>query len=304
MRLRGREINIFSMSALDLFASGMGAFILLAIMALPFFPNTSSSPVPPESGEEPDEIVRQELDEALETARQERDEARQRAEALAEALEQATQERDRSLQEAEDLQSRVAELEVPDFDLVICLDVSGSMTEQVDGLKLQINNLARILNAIAPTGLGIVAFGDRDWDVPIFVQDVTTNMGALENFVNGLAPNMGLGLGGNDDNEEALAMALERAVAMNWRSVSERRYVVVISDYAAYPERQAAALRTAQDFSAGEDRHVSAVMVNGRGTGRAPETFMRRLVAAGDGEFVDGDEKTLIGSILLAVLLS
>ena len=163
MRLRGREINIFSMSALDLFASGMGAFILLAIMALPFFPNTGSSPVPPESGEEPDEIVRQELDEALEIARQERDEARQRAEALAEALEQATQERDRSRQQAEDLQSRVTELEVPDFDLVICLDVTGSMTEQVDGLKLQINNLARILNAIAPTGLGIVAFGDRDW---------------------------------------------------------------------------------------------------------------------------------------------
>ena len=29
-----------------------------------------------------------------------------------------------------------------------------------------------------------------------------------------------------------------------------------------------------------------------------------RLVTAGEGEFVDGDEKTLIGSILLAVLLS
>lgn len=294
MKLRGREINIFSMSALDLFASGMGAFILLAIMALPFFPNTNISP----------DSAPADSDDALETARQERDEARQRAEALAEALEQATQERDRSRQQAEDLQSRVAELEVPDFDLVICLDISGSMTEQVDGLKLQINNLARILNAIAPTGLGIVAFGDRDWDVPIFTQNVTTNMGVLENFVNGLAPNMGIGLGGNDDNEEALAMALERAVAMNWRSVSERRYVVVISDHAAYPERQAAALRTAQNFAAGEDHHVSAVMVNGRGTGRAPETFMRRLVTAGDGEFVDGDEKTLIGSILLAVLLS
>lgn len=38
MRRRGnREINIFSMSALDLFASALGAFILIAIIALPYY---------------------------------------------------------------------------------------------------------------------------------------------------------------------------------------------------------------------------------------------------------------------------
>ena len=44
-------------------------------------------------------------------------------------------------------------------------------------------------------------------------------------------------------------------------------------------------------------------MVNGSFTGRAAEAFMRQLANAGNGEFVDGEEKTLIGSILLAVLL-
>lgn len=39
MKTRNREINIFSMSALDLFASALGAFILIAIILLPFFPN-------------------------------------------------------------------------------------------------------------------------------------------------------------------------------------------------------------------------------------------------------------------------
>ena len=38
MKPRSRELSIFSMSALDLFASGMGAFILLAIMALAVLP--------------------------------------------------------------------------------------------------------------------------------------------------------------------------------------------------------------------------------------------------------------------------
>ena len=296
------------MSALDLFASGMGAFILLAIMALPFFPNTGSAPEPVP---EPEPVVDAgALEDALDVAERERDEERQRAEQLAEELRQTieellntSQERDQAQQQAASLRNQVAELEVPDLDLVICLDVSGSMSEQVSGLKQQISDLGRILNAVAPTGIGVVAFGDRFWERPLFVQSVTTNMPVLENFINGLAPQMGLGRGRNDDSPEALAMALDRAVTMNWRSESESRYIVIMSDFPAYPERVPAALVAAQGFAARDGNHVSAVMVNGSATGRAAETFMRRLAFAGNGEFVDGQEKTLVGSILLAVLL-
>ena len=41
MKARGQALNVFSMSALDLFASALGAFILLAVIALPFFANTA-----------------------------------------------------------------------------------------------------------------------------------------------------------------------------------------------------------------------------------------------------------------------
>ena len=44
MRTRSREINIFSMSALDLFASALGAFILIAVVLFPYFPHTGDSP--------------------------------------------------------------------------------------------------------------------------------------------------------------------------------------------------------------------------------------------------------------------
>jgi len=44
MKKRSRSINIFSMSALDLFASALGAFILLGVLLLPYFPNTGDSP--------------------------------------------------------------------------------------------------------------------------------------------------------------------------------------------------------------------------------------------------------------------
>ena len=43
MKSRNRELNIFSMSALDLFASAMGAFILIAFVLLPYFPNTGDA---------------------------------------------------------------------------------------------------------------------------------------------------------------------------------------------------------------------------------------------------------------------
>jgi hypothetical protein len=36
-RKKNKEINIFSISALDLFASAMGVFLLIAIVALPYY---------------------------------------------------------------------------------------------------------------------------------------------------------------------------------------------------------------------------------------------------------------------------
>lgn len=43
MKKRSREISIFSMSTLDLFASALGAFMLITVVLLPFFPNLNIS---------------------------------------------------------------------------------------------------------------------------------------------------------------------------------------------------------------------------------------------------------------------
>ena len=45
MKTRSKEINIFSMSALDLFASALGAFILIAVVLFPYFPNKSADKI-------------------------------------------------------------------------------------------------------------------------------------------------------------------------------------------------------------------------------------------------------------------
>ena len=43
MKRKSRELSIFSMSALDLFASALGAFILISVVMFPYFPNTGTA---------------------------------------------------------------------------------------------------------------------------------------------------------------------------------------------------------------------------------------------------------------------
>ena len=326
MKKRSREINIFSVSALDLFASALGAFILMCLIFMMFFTMTSRTPqVPDGPGTDLAAALARvaELELALSEAEAQassnspnlveelrRELARSRADAerataeLRQALtdrDEAITARDQALAESEALRRDVSATEVPPIDLVLCLDISGSMSDHIEGLKRQISDLAEIMNEVAPTGFGVIAFGDRYWDRPIFTRDVTTDVDELRDFIDSLEVNLGLGGGSNTDNPEALALALERALALRLRPESQSKTIVVISDHPAYPERVATAIDRARNFAAIPGQHVSAIMVNGLNTGRSAESFMLRLARAGNGEFIDADNRTLIGSVLLAV---
>ena len=63
--------------------------------------------------------------------------------------------------------------------------------------------------------------------------------------------------------------------------------------------RQSAAFAAAARFGSNPDSHVSAVMVRNRS---GTEPFMRELANRGNGEFVDGNKRSMLGAILLAVL--
>jgi len=356
VRLRSRELNVFSMSALDLFASGMGAFILVTVMALPFFPNTGDSGEDikvvqaaldnerrqredaerqlsdarrrlTEAQRQRDRALR-DLERADQTSPVPDDDAAERAEAARRSLEEAEKrlqaaedrlaESQRQLEDArrqlqdaeknaEELGRALADMQFPDMDIVICLDVSGSMREEIEGLKREITDLANVLDNLAPsTGIGVVAFGDRRWRNPIHVQEIVglSRLSVLERFVQRLEPNMNDPRAQrNQDRPEAIATALDRAVALNWRSVSRRRYIVVVSDAPAYPDREQSALRTAQSFASVTGQTVSGVVVPFPDT--SPERFMRALAAAGNGRLIDATRgESMMASLLLVILKS
>ena len=164
-----------------------------------------------------------------------------------------------------------------------------------------------MLDALAPsTGIGVVAFGDRLWRSPIHVQQIVglSQLWGIKHFVGHLQPNTNdPRWRRNEDYPEALATALQQAAGLNWRSVSRRRYIVVVSDAAAYPEREQSALRTAQSFRSVEGQTLSAAWVLDPRTN--PERFMRALAAAGNGSFIDATHgETMLLSLLLAILKS
>jgi hypothetical protein len=76
VRRKNREFNIFSMSALDLFASAMGAFMLIALISLPYYLKTDHS-LMAEANRQREEAER--LMQEVEQARQAMTEYEQRA---------------------------------------------------------------------------------------------------------------------------------------------------------------------------------------------------------------------------------
>ncbi|MDR1922595.1 MAG: hypothetical protein LBS31_12775 [Candidatus Adiutrix sp.] len=99
MQRRSREINIFSLSALDLFCGAMGAFMLLALIALPYYLKRN---IPLEQ-----ELARLREEVSALTAMNGRleEELRQSQE----AREQAEQERDQAEQERDQAEQQVLE---------------------------------------------------------------------------------------------------------------------------------------------------------------------------------------------------
>ena len=241
MKRKNREVSIFSMSALDLFASALGAFILIAIVMFPHYPYTGTAD-------------QRDLDQALERLRAEetnnqelqevlreiREDLERRLEAVraeaAREVEAARQERSAAQaaaaaaqRDARDLRRQLDELEVPHLDLVIALDVTGSMRDEIEGLKAEIDGLSSILLRLAPSvAVGVVTFGDRQWPQPVTqfrLADVGTggNRTRLAGFINSLSVNMGMRDPPNPDQPEAVLEAVRAAVDMPWRSQAERR---------------------------------------------------------------------------------
>ena len=297
MKQRNREINIFNMSALDLFASALGAFILITLLLLPFFPNLDPTP------------IQEKLDKTQEGLDAATAEAQELQAQLAEsnAREQELQDKLKAATDQPKKEQTPPKVAFPPLDLVIALDTTDSMHKQIKGLKNEIGQIANLLLKFAPSvGIGVVDFKDRcegrrATKVFPLVEMNDVSIRRLSEFTRSIK--RGNYTRCNRDHEEAVNLALDRAVAMPWRSQAKVRLIVIISDNPAYPETQASVLQQAARFAASrEGNRVSTVHVptwrHALGIAKGPE-FLERLAKAGKGQFVGGG-----GSFTATILLA
>ena len=326
-----RNIEGLSISALDLFASALGVFVLIAILLFPYYLKQPSQQADVDG-------ARAELSamgEALEAVRlTAREAAEARAEAAArlqqaqgeladaEALAaEAGQSREAAQERADAAAAKMASVQsqpdanfaMPDLDLVFVMDATGSMGKEIRDVQSNLLGLIRVLTRLAPTlSVGFVAFKDRGDDYLVRSFPLTAmrggNLSRIQAFVERLEAS------GGGDVPEPVAYALEQAVAMSWRTQAEGR-IVVIGDAPSHRPDWGTAFAQASSFSAAASegspgagsgaepgaatsRRISAIFTGKRAEGRE---FFERLAGAGRGDFVK-HRGQMMESVLLSVL--
>jgi von Willebrand factor type A domain len=316
MRITRRQpMEMLTISALDIFASALGVFMLVSIL---MFPNYLKQPsieaeqagAQAELAAAADDVVhaRQAVAEALQeraAAETTLAEARARlveAEALAaRAAQQPEPQEVGAPAEPETKGEQKIRIAIADLDLVFVMDTTGSMRRELADLQANLIGIIRVLSRLSSSlRIGFVAFKDRSdaYLTRVYPLERMNEAHAVElvNFVNGLRAE-----GGGDD-PEPVDDALKAALAMPWRADAQGR-IIVIGDAPAHAHRQRQTLGLAEQFrrSSPGQRSPRTVSVIYTGQSLALRPFFERLAAAGGGDLSD-HQGQMIESVLLSVL--
>ena len=208
--------------------------------------------------------------------------------------------------------SRSEAPELPVLDLVIALDTTGSMRDEVAGLLAEITITADVLGTLTKSAAArIIAYKDRCDPATALRASALRELDAagveaLRSFVATLeagSPQC------DEDPEEDLAEALSLAVGTEWRAVSDRRAIVVIGDVPAHHDGWERASADARNFAGTSEtrRTVSTVYVDhDRYTPEADdyvEGFMSSIADAGNGRYVRASENESVTGMILKAML-
>ena len=267
MKPQRREISIFNVSTIDLFASALGAFMVVSFVLLPYFPNTSTrppDPTPPTPVPTPAPGV-----------------------------------------------STIQKL--PAIDLVIALDTTGSMRNEVASLREEIAGLSELLGKLSEeAAVGIIEFKDRcDPGTALRIAPIQLidpdSVKRLTAFARSMSPG---GSFCNDTAPEDFAEALRAALGLGWRDEAERRSIVMISDNPAHQDMVQQAIADAGRFAArpGAEHTVSTIWVDTSDLDPSHAyivytvEFMRRVAEAGGGQYAPANENASLSLTILNAL--
>ena len=321
---------MLSVSALDLFASSLGVFMLLAVMLFPYYLKKPSLDREIDAGEVALAKARAVLDQATCSE----GDARARKTAAESALAQATTRQEAAAASAAEAATGRAQREaaaaaaaaavpaptptppapippptnatkpgiaIAALDLVLVMDTTGSMRDELEDVQASLIGILNLLSKLTGSlRVGFVAYKDRgeEYVVRTFpLRPVARNQAAeIVRFVQDIRA------GGGGDEPEAVDDALAAAVAMPWRSDAAGR-IILIGDARARPGAIERAVQMAAQFHASSPsptvtRTVTALFA---GTTSIDRAFFRKVAEAGGGAFAQHQGR-IVESVMLAVL--
>jgi hypothetical protein len=305
--MRSRVRNSFeflSMSALDLFASALGVFVLVSFVLLPFYLkqpslDAATTGAQAELAAIADELTffRQKLT-ATQSARREAEatlaDAQRR---LAAASIPQPEPKATPVVAAPIPLPKPGSIAIPPLDLVLVIDTTGSMRDELREIQAGILAIVRILNRLSPSlAVGIVAYRDRGEEYVTLVHPLKRiDDRALKDvlaFVGGLSAR------GGEDDPEAVEVALAEAMKLAWRDRTMGR-IVVIGDQPPRPAQLQSALDIAARFRSADPPGRALGAIYAGVDGHPAGSFFEQLAKAGGGDF-----RVHRGEMIESVLLS
>ena len=274
MKRRNREIVTFSISAIDLFCSGMGAVMLLMVLLMPYYmrPEVTAVPIDPVPVT-PDSIKPPPIDPP--------------------PIKPVPPEPDPGLR-------------VHSTDVVFVMDATASMDNALESVRTSMRSIVQVLRRLSDeVRVGYVAYIDRSVLLSIPLKSVNSTAAGEKNLKELLRGIKKVRLVGNMDWPEDVYGGLKKARKMDWEGApsESRQLIVVLGDAETHPEDRSASFNLVKDWVAQTDeRSVHAVNTfseEDRNTYEynATQKYFKQIAELGGGEYIEADGD-LLGVIL------
>jgi hypothetical protein len=184
---------------------------------------------------------------------------------------------------------RSGALAIRKFDLLLAIDTTGRMGDEIAYLKSELRTILTDLRRSHPgldIRLGLVAYRDEGDIYVTRTYPFTANLDAMQaNLRTQFAD-------GGGDYPEAMDLALARAVAQNWRPDAVKS-LLLVADAPPHDENIGKAWRAAE---AARAKRIQIVPVAASGVGDTAEFVMRAMAAATQSRYIFLTDDSGIGN--------
>ena len=177
------------------------------------------------------------------------------------------------------LVARTSASPVRKFDLMIALDSTGSMGDEIEFLKSELRSIVGDISAHYPQldiRVGLVAYRDIGDEYVTRTNALTGNLDIIQASLNRTR-----GTGGGD-MPEAMDQALIRAVGQDWRPDAVKS-LLLVADAPPHDDLQGRAFVAAE---AARARRIQVVPIASSGVDDRAEYFMRAVAAATQSRYI------------------